>query len=75
MFASQKRKQQISLKGALRRMRGIWLKCKVSRFDSRLAKILDCNLERAAEVRETWENLGFLCYDRRGLLTWRLGGF
>ena len=64
-----------SLKSSLKRMRSIWLKGPVNRFDDKLARILDCSLEEVVEVRETWEQLGFLCYDKRGLLTWRAGGF
>ena len=40
-----------------------------------LARILQVSLEKAATVRETWENLGFLAYDRRGLLTWKNRGY
>ena len=64
-------KKQVSLKSALKRMRQIWDKGPVNRFDAKLSRILDVSLERAAEVRQLWESLGFLCYDRRGLLTWR----
>ena len=67
-------KKRVSLKAALRRMRSMWLKGDYERFDKKLARILDCSLEYAAQVREEWESLGFLCYDRRGLLTWQTGG-
>lgn len=68
-------KKKVPLKAALRRMRGLWLKGEVSRFDEKLARVLDCSIEEAAEIREEWESMGFLCYDRRGLLTWRTGSF
>ncbi|MBA7485039.1 hypothetical protein ES707_20573 [subsurface metagenome] len=74
MFASQKRKHQVSLKAALRRMRGLWLSGEQSRFDDKLARILNCSVEKAEEIREEWLSLGFLGYDCRGLLTWRAGG-
>ena len=74
-FMQPKKKPQVSLKTALRRMRGLWLKGEVSRFDLKLSRVLEVSLERAAEVRETWENLGFLCYNRRGLLCWRNRSF
>lgn len=68
-------KKKIPLKAALRRMRALWLKGEVSRFDEKLARVLDCSIEEAMEIREEWESMGFLCYDRRGLLCWRTGGF
>ena len=71
----QPKKNQVSLKAALRRMRGIWFRGEVSRFDLKLTEILDCSLECAREIRESWVSLGFLAYDRRGLLCWRNGGF
>ena len=71
----QPKKREVSLKSSLKRMRSMWLRGPVNRFDLKLAKILDCSLEEAAKVRETWENLGFLCYNSRGLLCWRAGGF
>ena len=66
---------KINLKSALRRMRSIWLSGAVSRFDVRLSEILDCSLEHAESVRKSWVNMGFLAYDKRGLLCWRNGGF
>jgi len=68
-------KKKVPLKAALRRMRSMWLRGPVNRFDQKLARILQVSLEEAATVRETWENLGFLLYDKRGLLCWRSGGF
>ena len=57
-------------------MRSMWLRGPQNRFDEKLAKILDCSNEEAAIVREEWTTLGFLCFDERGLLTWRArGGF
>jgi len=68
-------KKKVPLKAALRRMRGLWLKGEVSRFDEKLARILKCSLERAEEIREEWLEMGFLGFDRRGLLTWKNRGF
>ena len=71
----QPKKRKLSLKAAIKKMRSIWLRGPVEHFDEKLARVLDCSIVKAATVRETWEKLGFLCYDRRGLLTWRPGGF
>ena len=71
----QPKKREVPLKAALRRMRSIWLSGPVSRFDVRLSEILDCSLEHAESVRKNWVNIGFLAYDKRGLLMWRTGGF
>jgi hypothetical protein len=70
-----KPKTRVSLKAALKRMRSLWLRGEVTRFDAKLAKILDSSLEHAATVREEWEDLGFLYYNKLGLLCWRTGGF
>ena len=72
---TEKPETKTSLKSSLKRMRSMWLRGPVNRFDLKLAKILDCSLEEAAKTRESWEIMGFLCYDSRGLLTWRAGGF
>lgn len=68
-------KKKIPIKAALRRMRALWLKGEVSRFDEKLAQVLDCSIEESEEIREEWVSMGFLAYDKRGLLTWRTGGF
>ena len=68
-------KKKVPLKAALRRMRGMWLSGPCDHFDKKLARVLDCSLSHAARIREEWENLGFLLYDKRGLLCWRSGGF
>ena len=70
-FSQHLENKTVSLKAAMRRMRSIWLKGEVSRFDAKLARILTCSVEEASEIRENWVSLGFLCYDRKGLLTWR----
>jgi len=67
-------KKPVSLKAALRRMRAMWLRGEYERFDVKLSRILQVSLEEAAEIREEWESLGFLAYNKRGLLTWK-GGF
>ena len=72
---TQPKKKQVSSKAALRRMHSIWYEGTVSRFDEKLASILGCSLERAEQIRESWVNMGFLCFDKRGLLLWRTGGF
>ena len=74
-YITTPKKKRLSRKTAIRHMRAIWLRGPQNRFDEKLAKILDCSTVEAAKVRETWEQLGFLCYDKRGLLTWRAGGF
>ena len=71
----QPKKREPSLKAALRRMRSLWLSGEQSRFDLKLSRVLGCSLDYAAKVRESWLNVGFLAYDRRGLLCWRNGGF
>lgn len=68
-------RKKVSLKSALRRMRSMWLSGPCGHFDEKLARILNCSLERAEEIRESWVSMGFLAYDKRGLLTWRTGGF
>lgn len=68
-------KNPVSLKSALRRMRRIWDKGPVDRFDTKLARVLVSSVEEASEIREKWVVMGFLCYDRKGLLAWRNGGF
>ena len=71
----QPKKKQVSLKSALRRMRQIWYRGPVDRFDERLASILDCDLKKAQHIRESWMLMGFLAYDQKMLLCWRNGGF
>ena len=71
----QPKKRKLSLKAAIKKMRSIWLRGPVEHFDEKLARILNCSLEHAEEIREEWVSMGFLGFDRRGLLTWRHGGF
>ena len=71
----QPKKREPSLKAALRRMRQIWYRGPVNRFDERLASLLDCDLKKAQQIRESWMLMGFLVYDRKMLLCWRNGGF
>ena len=66
---------KVSLKTALKRMRSLWYRGQVDRFDERLASILSCSLEEAERIRETWLSMGFLAYDQKMLLCWRNGGF
>ena len=74
-FSQPEQSNKVSLKEALRRMRAIFFKGTAARFDLKLSKILDCSLDRASRIRESWEILGFLVYTERGLLTWKNGGF
>ena len=74
-FSQPLEDKTVSLKAVLKRMRSIWLKGPVNRFDEKLARILECSLEHAESVRKSWVNMGFLAYDKRGLLMWRNGGF
>jgi len=70
----QPKKRKLSLKAAIKKMRSMWLSGPVERFDLKLSRVLDYSISKAATVRKEWENLGFLAYDKRGLLTWK-GGF
>ena len=74
-FSQPLEDKTVSLKTALKRMRSIWLKGPVNRFDDKLARILDCSLEEAAKIRSFWVDCGFIAFDKRGLLCWRNGGF
>ena len=74
-YCSAQKKKKPSLKSAMRRMRSMWLSGERSRFDHKLARILECNVEKAEQIREDWVSMGVLAYTRRGLLTWRNGGF
>ena len=74
-FMQPKKKRHVSLKAALKILRGRWFEGEVNRFDLKLSKILRCSLEHAAEVREKWVDLGFLQYNERMLLCWGSGGF
>ena len=71
---TEKPDHKVSLKTALKRMRSLWYRGPVDRFDERLASILSCSLEEAERIRETWLSMGFLAYDRKMLLCWRVGG-
>ena len=71
---TQPKKREVSLKCALRRMRSLWLSGEANRFDEKLSRILDCSVSKAERIRESWLNMGFLGYDKRGLLVWRSGG-
>ena len=76
-FISQSKpakKNQVSLNGALRIMRGKWFSGPVDRFDLKLSRILDCSLGKATKIRSFWVDCGFLAFDKRGLLVWRSGG-
>ena len=74
-FMQTKKNRHVSLKAALKILRGKWYEGEVNRFDLKLAAILGCSIERAEEIRESWVSMGFLAYTRRGLLKWRNGGF
>ena len=73
-FIQTKKKRPVSLKGALRRMRSLWLKGEQPRFDAKLSRVLGCSIERAEQIRAYWITCDFLGFDSRGLLTWRTGG-
>ena len=72
---TEKPDHKVSLKTALKRMRSLWYRGPVDRFDDRLASILDCDLKKAQLIRESWMLMGFLAYDQKMLLCWRAGGF
>ncbi|MBN2260474.1 MAG: hypothetical protein JW702_08005 [Clostridiales bacterium] len=67
----QPKKNSLDLKSAIKRMRSVWLTGPVDRFDLKLSRILGCNLEKAAKIREMWVDCGFLGFNDRGLLVWR----
>jgi len=69
------KKKQVPLKGALRKMRGLWFKGEQSRFDAKLVRVYGCSIEKAEQIREEWICMGFLGYNRRGLLKWRTRSF
>ena len=71
----QPKKKEVSFKAALRRMHSIWYEGTVSRFDEKLASILNCSGEEAGKIRSFWVDCGFLGYNKRMLLCWRSGGF
>ena len=71
----QPKKREVSLKTALKRMRSLWYRGPVDKFEERLASILDCDLKKAQQIRESWMLMGFLAYDQKMLLCWRNGGF
>lgn len=64
-------KKKVSLKTAYKKMRATWLSGTVERFDLKLSKILDCNIDEARRVRNEWIQLDFVYFDKRGLITWR----
>jgi len=68
-------KKKVPLKAALRRMRSMWLRGPVNRFDLKLARILQVSIGEAMEIRKEWMDMDFLGYDHDGLLIWRTGGF
>ena len=70
----QPEKHRISLKSAIKIMRGKWLEGTQERFDLKLSRVLGCSINKAEKIRESWLNMGFLAYDKRGLLIWRSGG-
>jgi len=68
MLAAQKRK--VSLKGALKTLRQRWTRGTYTDFDELLARTSGVSLEVAQKIRESWEDIGFLAYDKEGLLVW-----
>lgn len=65
-----KQPQRINKKEALEIMRSKWLRGDVSRFDVKLGLIMKTSAEKARLVRLEWQDLGFLEYDKSGLLIW-----
>ena len=73
MLAAQK--QQVSLKGALKTLRQRWTRGTYTEFDKLLTRIVNCDLETASRIRQSWEDLDLLGYDSEGFLCWYQGGF
>lgn len=61
---------RVNKKEALKLIRSKWLRGEVQRFDVKLGKIMKTSIEKARVIREEWQSLGFLQYDKSGLLIW-----
>lgn len=68
MLAAQKHKG--NLKGLQRTLRQRWIRGTYTEFDELLARTSGISLEAAQKIRETWEDLDFLAYDKEGMLIW-----
>jgi hypothetical protein len=75
MYVAQSRNPKLSLKGAVRTLRGIWRRGTYTEFDALLSRIAQVDLETAQKIRETWESLDLLAYDSEGFLVWYHRGF
>jgi len=65
-----KRKRKVNLKGLLKTLRRKWRRGTYRDFDKLLAQIAECDLETASKIRESWEDLDILGYDREMFLVW-----
>jgi len=70
----QRKPRKRNLKAALRIMRSKWYEGLYNSFVSQLSRVLDCSHEEAKTICEEWLTCGFLRFNERGLVTWRIGG-
>jgi len=63
-------KKTFLMKGVLKTLRQRWRKGTYTSFDELLSEIAQVNLEAAQKIRETWESLDFLAYDKKGFIVW-----
>ena len=58
------------MKSLLQKLRRKWLRGPYSRFDVLIAELANCDLETAGNIRESWEDLNIIAYDKTGFLIW-----
>ena len=54
-----------SLKGLQKFLRSKWVRGPFTKFDEFLCKVAKIDLATAQKIRESWEDLGILAYDKR----------
>lgn len=62
--------QKLSLKGLKKTLRRHWRKGTYTDFDTLLMKLANVDLATASKIRESWEILDLLGYDKDGFLVW-----
>ena len=62
--------QKVNLKGLHKTLRQRWIRGTYTEFDELLAKTSGVSLETAQKIRESWEDLDLLAYDKEGMLVW-----
>ena len=65
----------VNMKGLLKTLRRKWIRGPYQKFDRMLAQTANCDLETAARIRQSWEDVNILGYDYEGFLCWYRGGF